>query len=349
MNDICVISPKEISSELSIMINSALGDNKAIFIKDCSDLIDLKSKKIIVALELNSAGYCFPVSEILSRLYQTDTHALKGSIAALLIHSSSELYTKSAAQNIIFLMNQLGCRFIGHPAVEATVSLSNFLTWQKSLKMNLMDICIMMCRQLGKRIADDDMKHKETPKILALHSSSHKTSNTLTLWNMVKSNLKNSNINIKELHVENGTILDCKGCSFKTCLHYSKQSSCFYGGFMVEEVYPAIENSDAVVWICPNYNDSISANLMAIINRITALYRKRNFYDKSIFSVIVSGNSGSDSVAKQLIGALNINKGFRLPPNFCLMETANDPGAIKNVQNIEKKAEEFAKNIKNNL
>lgn len=349
MNDICVISPKEISSELSIMINSALGDNKATFIKDSYELIDLKYKKIIVALELNSAGYCFPVGEILSKLFQSDTNALKGSNAALLIHSSSELYTKSAAQDIIFLMNQLGCRFIGHPVVEATASLSNFLTWQKTLKINLMDICAMMCRQLGKRLIEDDIKHKKSAKILVLHSSSHKTSNTLTLWNMVKSNLKASNINIKELHVENGTILDCKGCSFKTCLHYSKQSSCFYGGFMVEEVYPAIENCDSIVWICPNYNDSISANLMAVINRITALYRKRSFYDKSIFSVIVSGNSGSDSVAKQLIGALNINKGFILPPNFCLMATAKDPGSIRMVENIEKKAEEFAKNIKYNL
>jgi len=114
---------------------------------------------------------------------------------------------------------------------------------------------------------------------------------------------------------------------------------------MVEEILPAIESSDAVVWICPNYNDSISANLMAVINRLTALYRKTKFFDKSVFGIIVSGNSGSDSVAKQLIGSLNINKSFRLPPYFALMATANDPGSIRKVPGIEEKARIFAENL----
>jgi hypothetical protein len=64
---------------------------------------------------------------------------------------------------------------------------------------------------------------------------------------------------------------------------------------------------------------------MAVINRMTALYKRVKFGDKTLFSVVVSGNSGSDCVAKQLIGALNINKGFRLPPYFALTATANDP------------------------
>ncbi|WDC84159.1 NAD(P)H-dependent oxidoreductase [Caloramator sp. mosi_1] len=95
---------------------------------------------------------------------------------------------------------------------------------------------------------------------------------------------------------------------------------------------PAIEEADAVVFICPNYNDAVSANLSAVINRITALYRRNPFYDKMLFSVIVSGNSGGDSVAKQLIGALNINKGFILPPYFAIMEIANDMGEIKKLK-----------------
>ena len=118
---------------------------------------------------------------------------------------------------------------------------------------------------------------------------------------------------------------------------------------MVEEIYPAIENADAILWVCPNYNDALSANLTAVINRMTALYRKTPFYNKTLFSIIVSGNSGSDSVAKQLLNALNINKGFRLPPNFVIMETANDPRSIIKVDNIEKKAERFAENIMNEI
>jgi multimeric flavodoxin WrbA len=114
---------------------------------------------------------------------------------------------------------------------------------------------------------------------------------------------------------------------------------------MVEKILPAIEKADAVIWLCPNYNDAISANLAAVINRMTALYRKTPFYKKTLFSIVVSGNSGSDSVAKQLIGALCINKGFNLPPYFSLMSTANNPGAISQIPNIETAAKDFAENM----
>jgi multimeric flavodoxin WrbA len=164
---------------------------------------------------------------------------------------------------------------------------------------------------------------------------------------MIEQNLKDCSI--QELHVENGRVQDCIGCSFKTCMHYSSQNSCFYGGFVVEEVYPAIEKADAVVWICPNYNDAVSANLTAVINRITALYRRVPFYNKTLYSVIVSGNSGSDSIAKQLIDALNINKGFRLPPYFTIMETANDPRAVEKIPDIELRALKFADNLINEI
>jgi len=118
---------------------------------------------------------------------------------------------------------------------------------------------------------------------------------------------------------------------------------------MTENVLPAIEESDAIVWLCPNYNDAIAANLTAVINRLTALYRRSNFYSKSIFAVVVSGNSGSDSVAKQLIGSLNINKGFRLPPYFSIRAIANDPKTIFQVENIDIKSEFFSKIITNNI
>lgn len=108
-----------------------------------------------------------------------------------------------------------------------------------------------------------------------------------------------------------------------------------------------ISNSfaDIIKIAIKDYNDAISAKLMAVINRMTVLYKRVKFCDKTLFSVIVSGNSGSDCVDEQLLGALNINKGFRLPPYFSLMATANDPGVIKTVQRIEKKAKEFAENI----
>ena len=115
---------------------------------------------------------------------------------------------------------------------------------------------------------------------------------------------------------------------------------------MVEEVYPAILDCDVLMMLCPNYNDSINANMSAVINRLTALYRKTKFYDKHFYSIIVSGFSGSDVLAQQLISALNINKTFMLPPKFALMETANNPGDFEKIENIREKTKEFAENIK---
>ena len=332
-----------ISSQLSSMVNAAISDTEHIVITDTDNMPDLRNKKIIFAVELDKAGISLPILTLLSKLCGDGEDSLSGSIAGLLIHSSNELYTKSFAQNFIFTANQLGCRFPGHPIVEATGSLVNFLTWKKQTDMSAVDICIALCKKLGQRISNDNPVPVKSPNILALHSSFRKTSNTLELWHMTSKHL--TACNITELHVENGDVLDCKGCSYKTCIHYSMQNSCFYGGIMINDILPALEKSDAVVWICPNYNDSISANLTAVINRLTALYRKISFYNKTMFSVIVSGNSGSDSVAKQLIGALNINKGFSLPPYFAIMATANDKGQIKKVVDIQNKAKYFAKNM----
>ena len=114
---------------------------------------------------------------------------------------------------------------------------------------------------------------------------------------------------------------------------------------MIKEILPAIEKSDAVIWLCPNYNDAVSANLSAVINRMSALYVKTPFYKKSLFSIIVSGNSGSDSVARQLLGALCINKGFNLPPYHSFMATANDPGTVCKIPGIEASARTYAENI----
>ena len=73
---------------------------------------------------------------------------------------------------------------------------------------------------------------------------------------------------------------------------------------MVEDVYPAIRQADAVMLLCPNYNDAVSANLTAAINRLTALYRTTSFSDKALFGIVVSGYSGGDIVARQLVSAL---------------------------------------------
>lgn len=338
-----LVIPGEPSQQLLEMTKAAVGSNPVKIIKTANNLPDLQNKKILFAVEVDELGFNIPLLHILQQLMKRGKEALLGSQGALLVHSGSELYTKSTAAYIIFLTNQLGCSFMGHPLVEATGSLHNFLTWQKTFQTSLEQISYDLSKRLGERLTADEPTRVPHPQIAVLHSSYRKSSNTLMLWDMIKKQL--SPCHIEELHVQNGTVLDCIGCPYHTCRHFGLQNSCFYGGFMVKEILPAIENADAVVWICPNYNDSVSANLMAVINRLTALYHKIKFYDKSIFAAIVSGNSGSDSLAKQLIDALNINKGFRLPPYFAIMATANDPGSILKVSDIDGMTRFFSKNM----
>lgn len=347
MEELYVICPNDkISAQLKKMLDSFIEEFDIIHYISSIHCSNFKDKKMLFLLELGNTCFDIPMLNFFSNLDLKSTNIFQGSTAALLIHSSSDLGTKRAAQDIIFMANNMGCNFIGHPLVEATANFKNFLTWQKSLKLPLDEICTNLSSKLGKRLAE----YKPAAvgkKITVLYSSPHKISNTLDLWHLTSKYLKK--ISIEELQIENGKILDCKGCHYRLCLHYGKQNSCFYGGFMIENVLPSIESSDAVVWLCPNYNDSIGANLTATINRLTVLYHKISFHNKALFGIIISGNSGSDSVAKQLIGSLNINKGFRLPPNSIITETANDPKAIFKIPDIELKAKIFADNIMNSL
>ena len=61
---------------------------------------------------------------------------------------------------------------------------------------------------------------------------------------------------------------------------------------------------------------------------------------------MVSGYSGGDIVAEQVIDALNCNKHFILPPHFALMETANDPGSILLNEGLEQRVKEMAERIR---
>ncbi|MFQ7011085.1 MAG: hypothetical protein ACLRTA_00640 [Clostridia bacterium] len=86
-----------------------------------------------------------------------------------------------------------------------------------------------------------------------------------------------------------------------------------------------------------------------ILARMTALFTTHRFYDKALFGVIVSGYSGGDIVAEQLISGLNMNKTFALPGKFAILETANSPGEILQIPGIEEKAAAFADQIRNQL
>lgn len=306
------------------------------------ELKNLQYKKILFAISQGVSGINLEYFRFLKKI-RMDRNLLHGCVAGIIVDGESELFTKSIAREFAFTANMAGCTFPGRPLVEATASLQNFNIQAKNFDTDNMGAYEKSAKILTEQILDFKPIKKKQPNILVLHTSNFKTSNTMQLWNMVKSHLKNCNI--KEISLRNGSIQDCGGCPYTMCMHFSKSSNCYYGGVIVNEVYPAILDCDALVLLCPNYNDAVSANLCAFINRLTALFRKTRFYEKYIFAVIVSGYSGGDLVAEQLISALNMNKTFILPARFAMLETANDPNSIHKITDIAQKAQIFANHI----
>jgi multimeric flavodoxin WrbA len=333
------------SERLGRMLEYSLKGYEWDIFTDIDEMNDLQNKRVLFAIDLYDGGINIDLIKMLEKIRSSGPDFMRNSVGGILINSDNELFSRGEARRTIFYANMAGCLFPGKPLSEATGALRNFNT-RRSItegQVSLEDMLLADCREVVERVAESKINKLRAPKILALYSGNSKTSNTYALWTMVKENL--DACQIKEIHIENGSVVDCKGCPYKTCKHYSKSTNCFYGGIMVEEVYPAILDCDILVMLCPNYNDSINANMSAVINRLTALYRKTKFYDKYFYSIIVSGFSGSDLIAHQLISALNINKTFMLPPKFALMETANNPGDVEKIENIREKAKEFAENI----
>lgn len=310
---------------------------------ESANLDMLKNKRILFAISLGESGINLEYYGILKKI-RLDQSCMEGSVAGIIVDGNSELYTKSVARGLTLCANMAGCTFVGKPLVEGTKSLDNFATMAKILNVDNLEAYLEAGKKLVHQIMAFQPIRKKTPNILVLHASSHETSNTIGLWNLVKKQVAPS-CKITEISLRNGTVMDCIGCPYKMCLHFGEGNSCYYGGVIVEQVYPAILACDALVLLCPNYNDAISANLSAFVNRLTALFRKTGFYEKHVFSIIVSGYSGSDIVAEQLIAGLNMNKSFVLPSHFAMMETANNPGSIFQCENIEARAEAFGKNI----
>lgn len=303
---------------------------------------DLQNRRLLFAVALDPSGCNLAYYGMLRALRGSDT-LLRGSVAGVIVTGVGEFYTKDVARDMVFAANQAGCAFLGRPLVEATGSLRNFRIQAQIGGVDEKTAFRLAVRELIARL-DGWRPLPPVRRVLALHASQCSTSNTLALWELVKAGLP-SDLGVQEICLRNGTMADCNGCSYTACLHFGEQGGCFYGGPMVDEVYPAVRKCDALVMLCANYNDALAANLTACVNRLTALFRQTRMYDKRIFGLIVSGYSGGDLLARQLISALNMNKSFYLPPRFSLLETANERGSLVKLPGIEAQAAAFARHI----
>lgn len=338
-----VICPKQEGvthqSRMEGVLHRVLAKEHVRWITHTQQLEALKGQTILFAVQLNETGLNFEYYAMLSRL-RGETDLLHGCTGGILVDGTGELYTKSTAAELALALSGAGCHLIGRPLVEATGSLFNFRIQANNLNCTVEQAYETAVAELVTRLQTEQFPKRENPNLLALHASSYHASNTMTLWQKTKNQLPKS-FQITEIGLRNGTIYDCAACPYTTCLHFGERGGCFYGGVMSEEVYPAIRQADGLILMCPNYNDAISANLTAFINRLTALFRQTRFYDKAVFAIVVSGYSGSDTVARQIISALNMNKSFYLPAHSIWMETANAPGEVLHNQGLPQRLDQF--------
>lgn len=308
---------------------------------------DLTNKRILFAVAVDEAGPGPEFYEFLRRIRRNRT-CLAGSAACVVVDGTTEYYTKAAAQELILAANLAGCCFPGRPLVEATGSLYNQHIRARNLGLSWQETYFLRVRELAQRLEDFRPMKFRRPKVLLLHASDQKRSNTLALGRRVCERLEDC-CEVREIQLLNGTIQDCRGCGYQACLHYAEHNTCFYGGMVAEEVLPAIREADLLLFLCPNYNDALSANLVALINRMTALVLKQDLSDTYLAAVVVSGYSGGDLVARQLLGAMSLNRGCALPPDFCLMQTAHDPGDALKAFGVDELIDRFAARLKGEL
>lgn len=271
-----------------------------------------------------------------------DSDVLKGCAAGVVLLGSTELDTKNAARELIFALDTAGCAFPEKPLVEATGSMKNLRVIMRTQALAApTDALAFSVGGLLDRLLSFAPVRYANPRLLVLHASDRPTSNTLALGDLVLDAL-DARFSVKTLSLRNGTIEDCRGCPYVVCSHFANKGSCFYGGSISQEVIPAVQECDALLLLLPNYNDAVGANVTAFFNRLTGLHVSGGLTGQRLYAVVVSGYSGGDLVAKQAMGALCLNRSFLLPPHFCLLETANDPGEAVRLPGIRARAAAFA-------
>jgi multimeric flavodoxin WrbA len=304
---------------------------------------DLTGKRILFALSVDETGIELDYYACLKYL-RLHGEALAGCRGGVLIDGMSEWYTKDLARTLVFTANCAGCAFMGRPLVEATRLLQNFDVLSGIHGIDRYSAYQKVAADLVRRLREDAPRAHGNPAILMLHASNQASSNTLALGRQVAKRLEGK-CRVNELSMHSAAIYDCNGCAYKACVHYAQQETCFYGGILPESVFPAILESDALMLLCPNYNDAPGAHFLALINRLNSIVLRGGDLDKTLFCVVVSGYSGGDLVAKQILGGMNLNKPFRLPPRFALLETANDPGSAMGKPGIQARLDQYANQI----
>ena len=342
-----IFSSDSPSIQLSEMINAFCHSYSDFKFVTLDNLPSLKQHdKVLFAWEADICGVDTSILKLIHKAYLSSPKFFSGCKGSILCFSKTIFYTKYFSSHIAFLTNNMGLEFIGKPMVEAVESYNNFKNKQKLNNISLKQLCLEECMNLGKRLKNDKHELHQNPKITAVHASHIDRSNTYALMKLILDNLS---IEKSIFSLAEERIMDCRGCDFEQCMNFSNHGVCYYEGDKLKDIFKSLDSSQALIVACPNYNDSMPANYFAMINRMTYIYRQKDFSDKYLYAIIVSANSGFDMVAGQIISAFCFNKGFRLAPNFALMEQANEPLSILNLPHIKQSMSKYAKDLEKKL
>ncbi len=333
------------NARLADILHTALGEAPAERVPAARlACADLAGRRVLFAVSVDAYGLSADWLDCLRYLRQSPG-ALEGSAGAMLIDGATALDTKSIARDLAFAANMAGCRFPGKPLVEATGTLANFDVLAGVRGVDRLTAYRGAAAALVERLKNDAFSPVRAPRVLMLHASDKARSNTLSIGFELEKRLLAAGCAVETLSMQEAPIYDCYGCSYTACAHFATQSSCYYGGVLPEKVFPAIAECDALLFLCPNYNDAPGAHFLALNNRINALLLRAAPLGKPLYAVVVSGYSGGDIVARQLLGGFCLNKGFSLPPRFCLLETANDPGSALHLSGIYDRIDAFCRGM----
>ena len=95
------------------------------------------------------------------RLLRQNNGCLRGSIAGIVVDGESELYSKSAAQELALAANMAGCTFLGKSLVEGTGSLYNQHILAQRMNRSWEETYFLRAKELVQRLERDGLIYAE--------------------------------------------------------------------------------------------------------------------------------------------------------------------------------------------
>ena len=235
--------PEKERSRMDEVLRAALDGIDTEIVEDMEileqDPFKYRGRRLLFAVPLGRNGINRGYYEVLAWLRGGD-QVLAGATGWDDHRRGERIHTKATARELAVAANRAGCAFVGRPLVGRNRLPRYYLIQAANMNTDRFGAYKKSAAILAHQILEETWQPKEESHLLVLHASNHRTSNTLAIWQKVKECL-DERIRIQEINLRNGTLVDCSGCPYQMCLHFGEQGKCFYGGAMVEAIYPAVK------------------------------------------------------------------------------------------------------------